>query len=207
MQVVMDTLVVDKDLGKGLVRITVNEGPQYKIGDFEVNGAKVFSNDDISRMYPFTQSKTKGMTETVKGLIGRGQKEENDIFNASAWDDATNKVQDAYGNQGYIYASIHPVVERRRVGKDSVPTVDLRWDIDERTPAIINRVDFLGNDVTVETCIRDQLNVYPGDVFNKERFIQSYRNIANLGFFEQDMPTPENLAGERERRHRSLLPT
>ncbi len=72
-----------------------------------------------------------------------------------------------------------------------MPTVDLRWDIDEKTPAIINRVDILGNDVTVETCIRDQLNVFPGDVFNKDRLIQSYRNIANLGFFEQDMPPPE----------------
>jgi outer membrane protein insertion porin family len=191
MLVVGDTLIVDKELGKALVRITVREGPQYKIGDFEVNGARVFSQDDIARMYPFTQSKTKGVTETVKGLVGRGTKEASDVFNESAWDDATNKVQDAYGNQGYIYASIRPVVERRKTGKDSVPTVDLRWDIDEKTPAIVNRVDILGNDVTVETCIRDQLNVYPGDVFNKDRFIQSYRSIANLGFFEQDMPPPE----------------
>jgi outer membrane protein insertion porin family len=191
MLVVSDTLIVDKDLGKALVRITVREGPQYKIGDFEVNGARVFSNDDISRMYPFTATKTKGATEAVKGLFGRGTKEASDVFNQAAWDDATTKVQDAYENQGYIYASIRPVVERRKVGKDSVPTVDLRWDIDEKTPAIINRVDILGNDVTVETCIRDQLNVYPGDVFNKDRLIQSYRNIANLGFFEQDMPPPE----------------
>jgi outer membrane protein insertion porin family len=191
MQVLVDTLIVDKDLGKGLIRITVREGPQYKIGDFEVNGAKIFSNDDIAKMYPFTKTSTKGVTEAVKGLIGRGPKEEPDVFNASAWDDATTKVQDAYENQGYIYASVRPIVERRRVGRDSVPTVDLRWDIDEKTPAIINRVDIFGNDVTVETCIRDQLNVYPGDVFNKDRLIQSYRNIANLGFFEQDMPPPE----------------
>src|SRR5262249_31343779 len=31
MLVVSDTLIVDKDLGKALVRITVREGPQYKI--------------------------------------------------------------------------------------------------------------------------------------------------------------------------------
>ena len=28
-------------------------------------------------------------------------------------------------------------------------------------------------------------------MFNRERLIQSYRNIANLGFFEQDMPPPD----------------
>ena len=191
MQVINDTLIVDRDLGKGLVRITVNEGRQYKIGDFEVNGAKVFSNDDIARMYPFSPDKTKGVTETVRGMLGRGTKEPEDVFNATAWEEATTKVQEAYENQGYIYASIRPVVERRKVGADSVPTVDLRWEIDERTPAIVNRVDIFGNDVTTETCIRDQLFILPGDVFNRERLIQSYRNIANLGFFEQDMPPPD----------------
>jgi outer membrane protein insertion porin family len=190
MQVVKDTLIVDREKGKALVRITVNEGPQYKIGAFEVNGAKRFSNEDIARYYPFGE-KAKTVKQAVAGLVGRGGSPEKNVFDATAWEDATGKVQEAYGNEGYIYASIRPVVERRRTGPDSTPTVDLRWDIDERTPAIVNRVDIFGNDVTTETCIRNQLFILPGDVFNRERLIQSYRNIANLGFFEQDMPGPE----------------
>lgn len=191
MSVVKDTVIVDREKGKALVRITVNEGPQYRIGDFEVNGAKRFSNEDIARMYPFTPTKGKTVGETVKGIVGRGASEPKDVFNESVWEDATTKVQKAYADEGYIYASIQPVVERRRVGPDSQPRVDLRWEIDEKTPAIINRIDILGNDVTVETCIRDQLLMLPGDVFNQERLIQSYRSIANLGFFEQDMPPPD----------------
>lgn len=191
MQVVKDTLIVDHVNGKALVRITVNEGPQYRIGEFAQNGAKRFSDADIARYYPFGADKPRTASVTIKGLIGRGAKDDKNVFNATAWEDATSKVQDAYENEGYIYASIRPSVERRKVGPDSVPTVDLRWDIDERTPAIVNRIDIFGNDVTSETCIRDQLNILPGDVFNKERLIQSYRNIANLGFFEQDMPPPD----------------
>src|SRR5215216_2143555 len=84
MQIVKDTLVIDRVNGKALVRITVNEGPQYKIGDFEVNGAKRFSNEDIARYYPFGE-KSKTVTQTVKGLIGRGPKEEKNVFNAGAW--------------------------------------------------------------------------------------------------------------------------
>jgi outer membrane protein insertion porin family len=188
-QVVKDTLIVDRKQGKALVRLTVQEGQQYRIGSFEVNGAKVFSNEQIATFYPFgPHSKTMG--EAVKGIIGRNGTPAG-VFDQSAWDAATDRVRDAYEDQGYIYATISPVVERRKVGTDSTPTVDLRWEIDERTPAIINRVDILGNDVTTETCIRDQLFVVPGDVFNKQRFIDSYRNIANLGFFEQDMPVPE----------------
>jgi outer membrane protein insertion porin family len=189
MQVVHDTVIVDRMRGKALVRLTVSEGPKYKIGTFEVNGAKRFSNEDIARFYPFGE-KSKGLGDAVKGLLGRGGNEQG-VFDESAWDAATDKVRDAYENEGYIYASIQPVIERRRAGQDSTPTVDLRWDIEERTPAIVNRVDIIGNDVTTETCIRRQLFVIPGDVFNKQRLIDSYRNIANLGFFEQDMPPPE----------------
>jgi outer membrane protein insertion porin family len=196
--VVKDTMIIDREKGKALVRLTVNEGPQYKIGDFEVNGAKVFSSEQIAGFYPFTAKVTKTVTQTVKGFVGKGAPEAKDVFNQSAWEDATRKVQEAYANEGYIYASINPVVERRRVGPDSTPKVDLRWEIDEKTPAIVNRVDIVGNDVTVETCIRDQLFLLPGDVFNQDRLVQSYRNIANLGFFEQDMPPPTtNPANEK----------
>src|SRR4051812_24979315 len=191
MSVEKDTLIIDRDKGKALVRITVNEGPQYKIGDFEVNGAKRFSNEDIARMYPFTPTKSKSVGQAVKGLVGRGAPDAKDVFNANAWDDATRKVQEAYANEGYIYASIQPVVERRKVGPDSLPKVDLRWEIDEKTPAIVNRIDINGNDVTSESCIRNQLLMLPGDVFNQEKLIQSFRNVANLGFFEQDMPPPD----------------
>lgn len=188
MQVVQDTLIVDQNRGKGLVKVDVREGPQYKIGQFEVEGAKHFTNEDIARYYPFGD-RSKSLTETVKGIFTRGGGDQ-DVFDKAAWDDATQKVRTAYANEGYIYADVRPVVDRR-VGKDSVPIVDLRWEIDEKSPAIINRIDIVGNDVTVENCIRDQLFLLPGDVFNQDRLIQSWRNIANLGFFEQDMPPPD----------------
>lgn len=186
-QVVKDTIIVDRARGKAMVRLTVNEGPLYHIGDFEVNGAKRFSNEDIAKFYPFG-SQPVNITSAVKGIL---RPRDKTVFNEQAWEDATRKVQEAYANEGYIYASINPVVERRKVGPDSTPTVDLRWEIDEKTPAIINRIDIVGNDVTVESCIRNQLFVLPGDVFNQERLVASYRNIANLGFFEQDMPPPD----------------
>ena len=188
MSVVRDTMIIDREKGKALVRITVNEGPQYKLGDFEVNGAKRFSAEEIARMYPFTPDKSKGLGQTVKGLIGRGAPEEKDVFNEAAWEDATGKVREAYANEGYIYASIQPVVERRRVGPDSLPKVDLRWEIDEKTPAIVNRIDIVGNDVTVETCIRDQLFILPGTSSIRAASFR-HRNIANLGFGRMEPPT------------------
>lgn len=189
MQVVRDTLIVDRDRGKGLIEITVNEGPQYHIGDFDVVGAKVFPSDVLNRFYPFGD-KAKSLKQTVTGIFHR-RGEPQDVFNRTQWEDATQDVQKAYANEGYIYAQVRPVVDRVRTGPDSTPTVNLRWDIDEFTPAIVNRVDIEGNNVTVDNCIRDQILMVPGDVFSQDRLIQSYQSISNLGFFESPLPTPE----------------
>lgn len=189
MQVQRDTMIVDRSRGKAQIDIAVKEGPQYHVGDFEVVGAKVFSSDQIARFYPFGD-RSKSLTETVLGVFHRTG-DANEIFDQSKWDDATEKVKEAYANEGYVYAQVQPVVERVKVGKDSVPTVNLRWEINEGTPAIVDRVEIMGNDITAENCIRDQILVVPGDVFSRAALIQSYQSIANLGFFETPLPEPE----------------
>jgi len=153
MQLQHDTLVVDRERGKALVDVAINEGPQYVVGDFEINGARRFSGEELRRFYPFGD-RGKTLKEAVSGVAGvitrSGTKDPDNVFDQSKWEQATQAVQEAYSNEGYIYAQVRPVVERVKVGKDSVPTVNLRWDIEERTPAIVNRVEILGNDITTE---------------------------------------------------------
>ena len=191
MQVVRDTMTVNRDKGKGFIDLRVKEGPQYRIGDFEVNGAQRFSADEIARYYPFgPQPRTlKGTVEDVLHIGGNG--EPGNVFDKAKWDDATNKVEEAYANEGYIYAQVRPVIERHFTGKDSVPTVNLRWEINEGRPAIVNRVDIVGNDITSENCIRNQILMVPGDVFNRDLLIRSYQMISNLGFFDTPLPPPD----------------
>jgi outer membrane protein insertion porin family len=186
-QIQKDTLVVDRTRGKGLIDLTVAEGPQYKLGSFEVVGNRRFTQQDVARIYPFSnQSPT--LTERVTSLV-KGKATPKDVFDATKWDEGTRKIKDAYSNEGYIYSQVRPVVDRQQT--DSGPRVNLRWEVQEGTPAIINRIEILGNDYTSETCIRDQLSIIPGDVFNQDRLINSYRSIENLGFFESPLPLPE----------------
>jgi outer membrane protein insertion porin family len=194
MQVVRDTLIIDRNRGKALVDIAVNEGPQYRVGEFEINGARRFSSDELRRFYPFNERgrTLKQAVGSVAGVLTRsGSRDPTNVFDESKWDEATRQVSDLYANEGYIYAQVHPVIERLRVGPDSVPTVNLRWDIEERTPAIVNRVEILGNDLTIESCIRDQVLMLPGDVFNKDLLLRSYQSISQMGFFESPVPNPD----------------
>src|SRR5690606_16891746 len=188
-QILRDTLIVDRERGKALVSIAVDEGNRYYVGDFEVTGNRRFNAEEIQRFFPF-EDEAPSLTQRVRGLIGGGGDRPEGVFSQSQWDEATQRLNTAYYNEGYIRAQINPVVERT-LGADSVPKVNLRWEIFEGQPAIINKVIIAGNDYTTESCIRDQIFVLPGDVFNYDRLIRSYQNIQNLGFFEAPLPPPD----------------
>jgi len=191
-QVVRDTMIVDRENGKALVEITVSEGPQYRVGEFNVEGNKRFSTEEVMRFYPFNEY-TRSITNRLTNAIGLAQDPTpKGVFDRSRWEEAFNSLQTAYRNEGYIYADLRPVVDRRPLSADtSKHVVDLRWVIEEKAPAIINRIDIAGNDYTVESCIRDQLVIIPGDVYNQDRLIRSWQSIGNLGFFETPIQPPD----------------
>ena len=188
-RVLRDTLIVDKQKGKALIDITVDEGPRYTIGTFEVIGNRRFSTEQISQFYPFAKSGAPVTTRAL-GVLRRAHVNPPNTFDQAKWDEAEQKLIEAYNDEGYIYAQIRPVAERQP-GTDSVRKVNLRWEIEERSPAIVNRIEIAGNDYTSESCIREQIVLAPGQVFNRNFLIRSYQNIGNLNFFEQPMAAPE----------------
>jgi len=173
-----DSLIADTTPGKAILVVTVDEGPRYRAGNFAVNGNRRFSLAEIGNNFPF------GGVEATNAGQSNGA-----AFDRGAWEAATGAVQELYANTGYIYASVEPE-EVRRIGTDGEPVVDLRWNIVEGQPAIINRIIILGNEVTHERVIREAIVLIPGQVFSRAGFIDSYRRVANLGFFEEPMPVP-----------------
>jgi outer membrane protein insertion porin family len=178
-QVTHDSLVADSAGGKAVLHLTVDEGQPYQVGRFDIEGSRRFSTEELQALYPFGPVGPNG---TPQG----GPRP----FSRSEWDAATEKVQNLYANNGYIYAQVEPT-ETRRTGPDGKPVVDLRWIIREGSPATINKIEIVGNDVTHERVIREAIVLLPGDLFSRERLIRSYQNISNLGFFQQPLPNPD----------------
>ena len=184
-----DSLIIDREAGKAVIDLTVVEGPRYQIGSFEVIGNKRFSTAEVQQYYPFgVQSPT--ITQRAVGLVRRSYRNPPNTFDATKWEAGESKLRDAYSDEGYIYARIRPIVERLP-GGDTLRTVNLRWEIEEAAPAIVNRIDIAGNDFTYESCIREQIVLAPGQVFNRGYLLRSYQNIGNLNFFETPMAAPE----------------
>ncbi|HET7612753.1 MAG TPA: POTRA domain-containing protein, partial [Gemmatimonadaceae bacterium] len=159
-RILKDTLIVDRAKGKGLIDITVSEGPRYTVGNFEVLGNRRFSTEQINLFYPFGEKQQPTVMQQVTGIIRRSYVNPPNTFDEAKWDDAQQKLLEAYNDEGYIYANIRPVIERVP-STDSVRQVNLRWEIDERTPAIVNRIEIVGNDYTHESCIREQIVLAP----------------------------------------------
>jgi outer membrane protein insertion porin family len=178
-QVTHDSLISDSTGGKAILHLTVNEGQVYRVGTFDIQGNRRFSTEELRAFYPFGPIGQNGAPVA-------GQRS----FSRSDWTEATDKVQKLYANNGYIYAQVQPE-EVRRTGPRGVPVVDLRWNIREGSPATINKVEILGNEVTHERVIREAIVMLPGDLFSQDRLIRSYQNVSNLGFFQQPLPPPD----------------
>jgi len=183
-QVLGDTLLVNDTTGKATLVVRVSEGEPHRVGTFEIVGNRRFSTEDLEGLSPF-----RGETRT--GFLGLGGAEHGPAyFNEEKWKDATQKLQTLYYNNGYIYMNARPEVIRR-TGPDGQPVVDLRWVISEGQPAIVNKVEITGNDVTHERVIREAIVLLPGDVFRQDALIRSYQSVSNLGFFQQPLPFPD----------------
>ena len=183
-QVLGDSLIVNDTTGKATLLVRVSEGEPYRVGAFEIVGNRRFSTEELQQLFPF-----KGGDRT--GFLGLGGTDQGPVyFSQERWDNAVSDLYTLYRNNGYIYANIQPQVIRR-TGSDGKPVVDLRWAINEGQPAIVNKIEIAGNDITHERVIREAIVLLPGDVFRQDALIRSYQNISNLGFFQQPLPFPD----------------
>ena len=179
MQVVKDTLVADASTGKAILRVSLEEGEIYQVGTISMLGNRRFSTEELATLIPFTTPDQVGSGKTIGG-----------VFDRTAWENATAKATELYQNSGYLYPQVN-AEQSRRVLANGTPVLDLRWRISEGSPAIINKISFVGNEVTHEAILRSAVVLLPGELFNRDRLVRSYQNIANLNFFQQPMPNPD----------------
>jgi outer membrane protein insertion porin family len=178
-QVLRDSLIADTVPGKAILLLEVEEGDRYLVGRVQIEGNRRYSTDEILSFLPFGNRQTAARGEPLAVP-----------FDRVAWEEATERLRELYANTGYIYARVEPEL-LRRTGPDGQSYADLRWVIQEGSPAIVNRILIRGNEVTHERVIREQIVMVPGQVFSRDAFIRSYQNISNLNFFEQPLPQPE----------------
>ena len=187
--VLSDTVVVDPTSGKASLIVELHEGEQYRLGSFTVEGNRRFASEELE--LPFA-SDGGGVLSSLGFGGGEAREEEGgEVFDATAFQEAIQSVEERYRDEGYLYARVTPVVNRVPSENGGSPTIDATWQITEGLPALVNRVTISGNEYTYEWVIRNQVFILPGDVYSQERVLRSYQNISALGFFEAPGPFPD----------------
>ncbi len=90
-------------------------------------------------------------------------------------------ISSLYMDDGYLFFNIDPV-ETSIIGD----TINFEMRITEGSQATIRDINIAGNDRTNEHVIRRELRTLPGNKFSRSDLIMSQREIANLGFFDQE---------------------
>jgi len=186
-RVVADTLIVDPQTGKTRIELQIEEGPQYRLDEFVVEGNRHFTTEEIERYFA-TES---GGLLSALGFGGGGGDQGSEYFDAQKFENAGFEVQQAYNNEGYLYARVDPWTQKIEGAAGEEPSVRAGWRITESNPAYINKITIQGNEYTYERVIRERIYVLPGDVYSQARLLQSYQSIGSLGFFETPLPLPD----------------
>ena len=143
--------------------ISVIEGPRYRYRNFSWDGNTLFNNQILNRALN----------------LKRGDYFNEEEFNAAVY----NNMQGLYMDRGYIYSRVDP--QFTPVGEDSL---DIHFPIVENHQIKVRNISIAGNDHTRENIIRRELNIYPGDIFNREMLIRSQRNLLRLNYFSNVVP-------------------
>jgi outer membrane protein insertion porin family len=150
------------------VDIKVSEGSKYYFGNISWKGNTKYSDSILNLLLGIKKGDIYNI-ETLNKKLGKQLSPEG------------GDISGLYMDDGYLFFRVEPV--ETAVYND---TIDYEIRIIEGPQATIKNVNISGNDKTKEYVIRRELRTVPGDKFSRAALIRSQREIANLGYFNQE---------------------
>lgn len=163
------------------LRVPINEGRQYRVGDITFAGNEVLKGDVLR---PLFQMKT------------------GEVYSAEKIRDGYEKAREIYGQGGYFEFAGYPdfsfrddpnpadpqapaaLAASNTTEREGPPIVDITLRMQEGTQYFINRISFTGNTTTHDNVIRRELRLYENSVFDTEALKYSIRRLNQLGYFK-----------------------
>jgi len=165
-----DTQRIDK--GRMTIDIKVEEGHKYYFGNITWKGNTKYSDSVLTGYMGIKKGDIYNLDILNKKLGKQMSPEGGDISGL-------------YMDDGYLFYRVDPV--ETSVYND---TIDFEIRMTEGPQATIKNVTISGNEKTKEYVIRRELRTVPGEKFSRTDLIRSQREIANLGFFNQEKINP-----------------
>ncbi len=160
------------------IRIEINEGEKYYFGEIEWIGNSKYRSSFL---------------DTVLG-IKPGDLYNKDLFNQRLYGNGDGRdISSLYMDRGYLFFQISPVETGVKDNK-----INHQVRLIEGKEAHIGDVTIRGNTKTNDHVILREIRTKPGDLFNKADIMRTQRELAQLGFFDEQgfqvnpKPNPAN---------------
>ena len=152
---------VTPDYGAVYITVNVYEGERYTVDEVQLIG-------DLSDVEP----------ELVEALflVRKGQ-----TFNRALVTATEERINTAFGNSGYTFASASGVPEIKDGG-----LVDVKFVVEAGKRAYVRRITFAGNTLTQDNVLRREMRQMEGGWASTEQIDRSKVRLDQLGFFKPE---------------------
>ena len=166
-------------LNKGYYNVVINssfakitEGQEFElIYNIDANSKLFFGELNIELPRDFSKSNYEEVEKFFEKL-------QDEPYSVNRIEDIIEKIETITVNEQY--ESIKAKVIENIVSNK----ININFKIEETEKFFIERINILGNNVTRESVIRNQIEIDEGDPFNQILYTKSINNIKSLNFFE-----------------------
>ncbi len=166
-QVTSSQISITPDKQGIYITINIDEGEQYRVREVALAGRFVLPKDELEALL----------------LIEQG-----DIFSRRQVTNATSKISERLGNDGYAFANIDvlPSID------DDARQVDLKIVIDPGKRVYVRRITFSGNNKTHDNVLRREMRQLEGGWLSPSKVKRSRIRLQRLSYIEQvSLETPK----------------
>jgi outer membrane protein insertion porin family len=148
------------------ITVAIHEGPVYRVGSIKFSGDLIASEAELRRLV------------TLKP---------GDVFSREKVVDATKRITDRLGNDGYSFANVNPVPDLDRDKR----VASFTFFVDPGRRVYVRRVNVAGNQRTQDEVIRRELRQLEGSWYSLEKIARSKERLQRTGYFSDvNIETP-----------------
>ncbi len=150
---------IEPDTGKIHIDIHIREGKQYILKSVKLENIKPLSKKQILDALNLKLNKPFNLVNLRKGI---------------------RKITDMYGDLGYAFADINPLIKKDK----KTHTASLKLIVNKGPKVYISRIEITGNVRTHDNVIRRELKLKEGDLYSISKIRKSRQRLINLDYFK-----------------------
>jgi len=157
---------ITPDREKIFITIAITEGPVYRLGEIKLSGDLIVPEPELRAL---------------------ARLKEGDVFSRERIVEATKRISDRLGNDGYSFANVNPVPDLDREKRIAGFTIF----VDPGRRVYVRRVNIAGNQKTQDEVIRRELRQLESSWYSLEKIARSKERLQRTGYFsEVNIETP-----------------